>query len=220
MPAPARFVPGGNAAGRRPRYDRGLPARMPCRPPLREPAVTAPPSLDPPAAALGADAPSADAGPADDGWQPLPVRGAWLAALGGGSMLGCSILIGAALFGLGLHSAQALPIGAAAAALGALGGGWVGFKRHRLIRWRLDAQGLALRRGRWWQSEAHIPISRVQHLDLRHGPLQRAARLSTLVVHTAGTRHNAVAVPGLDQADAERLRERLAHQLDHDDDAL
>ncbi|PPT91333.1 hypothetical protein XthCFBP4691_08140 [Xanthomonas theicola] len=94
------------------------------------------------------------------------------------------------------------------------------FKRHRLIRWRLDAQGLALRRGRWWQSEVRVPISRVQHLDLRQGPLERVVRLSTLVVHTAGTRLNVVAVPGLDQADAERLRERLAHQLDHDDDAL
>jgi aspartyl-tRNA synthetase len=59
-----------------------------------------------------------------------------------------------------------------------------------------------------------------RYLDLRRGPLERAARLATLIVHTAGTRHNAVAVPGLDQADAERLRERLAHQLDHDDDAL
>ena len=41
----------------------------------------------------------------------------------------------------------------------------------------------------------------------------KKARLATLVVHTAGTRLNAVSVSGLDQRDAERLRERLAHQL-------
>jgi membrane protein YdbS with pleckstrin-like domain len=182
--------------------------------------VTAPPSLDPSAAPLGADPQAATAfAPADD-WLPLPLRGAWLAALGGGCMLGLSVLIGAAIFGFSLHSRQALLIGAGAAALGALCGACIGFVRHRRIRWRLNAQGLDLRRGRLWQSEVHVPMSRVQHLDLRRGPLERAVRLATLVVHTAGTRHNAVAVPGLDQADAERLRERLAHQLDHDDDAL
>ncbi|SBV39404.1 PH domain-containing protein [Xanthomonas graminis] len=182
--------------------------------------MTAPPSLDPSAAPLGADPQAAIAfAPADD-WLPLPLRGAWLAALGGGGMLGLSVLVGAAIFGLALHSRQTLLIGAGAAALGALFGACIGFVRHRRIRWRLDAQGLDLRRGRLWQSEVHVPMSRVQHLDLRRGPLERAARLATLIVHTAGTRHNAVAVPGLDQADAERLRERLAHQLDHDDDAL
>ncbi|WP_369942724.1 PH domain-containing protein [Xanthomonas medicagonis] len=153
-------------------------------------------------------------------WQPVPLRGAWLAALGGGCMLGLSLMVGAAIVGLSLHSLHALALGAAAAAVGSLCGAWIGFVRHRRIRWRLDAQGLDVLRGRLWQSETHVPISRVQHLDLRRGPLERAVRLATLVVHTAGTRHTAVAVPGLDQADAERLRERLARQLDHDDDAL
>jgi membrane protein YdbS with pleckstrin-like domain len=182
--------------------------------------VTAPPSLDPSAAPLGADPQAAIAFAPADAWLPLPLRGAWLAALGGGCILGLCVLVGAAIFGFSLHSRQALLIGVGTAALGALFGACIGFVRHRRIRWRLNAQGLDLRRGRLWQSEVHVPISRVQHLDLRRGPLERLARLATLVVHTAGTRHNAVAVPGLDQADAERLRERLAHQLDHDDDAL
>ncbi|UKE47605.1 PH domain-containing protein [Xanthomonas cerealis] len=181
--------------------------------------MTAPPSLDPSAPALGTDQTSVASSAAHD-WQPLPLRGAWLAALGGGGTLGICMLIGAAIFGFSLHSRQTLFLGAGAAALGALLGACIAFVRHRRIRWRLDAQGLDLRRGRMWQSEVHVPMSRVQHLDLRRGPLQRAARLATLVVHTAGTRHNAVALPGLDQADAERLRERLARQLDHDDDAL
>jgi len=60
----------------------------------------------------------------------------------------------------------------------------------------------------------------VQHLDLRRGPIERTARLSTLVVHTAGSRFSAVSLAGLDQADAEHLRDTLGRQLDHDDDAL
>ncbi len=77
-----------------------------------------------------------------------------------------------------------------------------------------------MRRGHLWQSESHVPVSRVQHLDLRRGPLERAAGLATLTVHTAGTRLNTVAITRLDQTDAERLRDRLARQLDHYDDAL
>ncbi len=107
-----------------------------------------------------------------------------------------------------------------AAALGALLGAWFGWRRHRLTFWRLDAQSLGVRRGHMWQSESQVPVSRVQHLDLRRGPLERMAGLATLIVHTAGSRMNTVAVAGLAQADAERLRDRLARQLDHDDDAL
>ena len=106
------------------------------------------------------------------------------------------------------------------ALLGAALGAWLGVKRHRRTLWKLDDAGFALQRGRWWQTESHVPISRVQHLDLKRGPLERAFKLATLVIHTAGTRMAAVSVSGLDGEDAERLRDRLARQLDHHDDAL
>ena len=83
-----------------------------------------------------------------------------------------------------------------------------------------DGDGFALARGHWWRLETRVPASRVQHLDLKHGPLERRWRLATLVIHTAGSKMSAVSVSGLDAADAERLRDRLARQLDHDDDAL
>jgi membrane protein YdbS with pleckstrin-like domain len=63
-----------------------------------------------------------------------------------------------------------------------------------------------------------VPGSRVQHLDIRRGPLERHFRLATLVIHTAGTRHSEVSVSGLDNGDAERLRDHLARQTDDDDD--
>ena len=78
---------------------------------------------------------------------------------------------------------------------------------------------MAVRRGRLWQRETRVPTTRVQHLDLKRGPMQRGRNLATLIVHTAGTRNSAVTVPNLDADDAERLRDRLARQIDHDDDA-
>ncbi|MCW4456442.1 PH domain-containing protein [Flavobacterium sp. MXW15] len=161
--------------------------------------------------------PAADPAP---GWQPLPPRGALLAATAGGLTMAIALMIGSGIFALVLRGGQLPATLAASGLLGAAAGGWFAFRRHRRTFWQLDDHGLALRRGHWWQSETRVPISRVQHLDLRRGPLERAARLGTLVVHTAGSRFNAVSIAGLDQDDAERLRDRLARQLDHDDDAL
>lgn len=150
------------------------------------------------------------------GWQPLPARGAWLAALGG-VMLGIPLAVGAAF--ASQASGWGSPWLSAPAALltGAALGAWVSVRRHLRTRWKLDDSGFAVRRGNWWQSETHVPISRVQHLDLKRGPLERGLGLATLVVHTAGTRQATVNVQALDAADAERLRDRLARQLDLDD---
>ena len=120
-------------------------------------------------------------------WQALPVRGAWLAALGGAMLV---FPLGLPVFFITratdvLSPWLAVPV---AAVIGASIGAWLAVKRHRRTRWRLDDRGFAVRRGNWWQSETHVPISRVQHLDLKRGPLERSAGLSTLVVHTAGTR--------------------------------
>jgi membrane protein YdbS with pleckstrin-like domain len=104
------------------------------------------------------------------------------------------------------------------ALLGAAFGAWLGRKHWRHTHWRLDDDGFTLRRGRMWRSETRVPQSRVQHLDLKRGPLERRYGLSTLVIHTAGSRHSAVTVSGLGEADAERLRDRLARQDDGIDD--
>jgi membrane protein YdbS with pleckstrin-like domain len=95
---------------------------------------------------------------------------------------------------------------------------WLGFRQFRYIAWRLDDEGLAIRRGRMFQRETRVPATRVQHLDLKRGPWQRKRGLATLVVHTAGTRHSAVTLPHLDADDAERLRDVLGRQVDRDDD--
>lgn len=102
------------------------------------------------------------------------------------------------------------------ALLGGLAGAWLGHRRYRYTRWRLDPDGFSLRKGRMWQSDIRVPVNRVQHLDLRRGPLERRYGLATLVIHTAGTRDSAVNVGGLADADAEALRDLLARQAEHD----
>lgn len=158
--------------------------------------------------------------PPPSDWQTLPQRAARLAALEGalGGLFVPGLPLAAAAWFFDLPGS--LWTAAAGLVLGIAFGAWLGHRRLTRTRWRLDAQGLGLRRDLMWQLETRIPISRVQHLDLRRGPLERRAGLATLIVHTAGTRMSAVTVSGLDEADAERLRDTLSHQLDQDADAL
>lgn len=173
--------------------------------------------------ASGADPAGAAPNPGTpgDGWQALPRRARRLfiastALSFAMPMLGTSVALA--------FSASSLPhvwmFVLAGLLLGAAFGAWLGNTRWRRTQWRLDADGFALRRGRLWQTETRVPASRVQHLDIKRGPLERRYALATLVVHTAGTRHSAVTVSGLDHDDAERLRDRLARQTDDggDDD--
>src|SRR5690606_242251 len=112
----------------------------------------------------------------------------------------------------------ALPLAMLSLVLLPAWGLWLGERRHRHARWLLDDTGFGHRRGRMWRVETRVPRTRVQHVDLKRGPVERRFRLATLVVHTAGTRDSAVAVAGLDEEDAARLRDRLAQQVDADDD--
>jgi uncharacterized protein len=155
------------------------------------------------------------------GWQPLPPRAQalfiagylWLlvpAVVVG--VMGGELLVERGLLGAGWHAAAGLSLAALVAAA------WLGRKQYRYTHWLLDDEGLAVRRGRFWQAETRVPATRVQHLDVKRGPLQRRRALATLVVHTAGTGNSAVSVPNLAQEDAERLRERLSRQIDRDDD--
>ena len=158
----------------------------------------------------------------DADWQPLPPRAKSLYALGhalAGAGIGVPFAIGALMLGNLLSES----IGIVCAILA-----WacvfslaiaIGIKRFRSRAWRLDDDGFAFRAGRLFFSETRVPASRVQHIDLKHGPFERRWKLATLVIHTAGSKMSAVSVTGLDADDAEALRDRLARQLD-DDDAL
>ena len=153
-------------------------------------------------------------------WQHLPARGTKLAAFGGAFGFAIPFAVASAFLSRLADFSSPWLVAPVVGLLGAAFGAWLAVKRHRRTLWKLDEHGFALQRGRWWQTESRVPISRVQHLDLKRGPLERAFRLATLVIHTAGTRMAAVSVSGLDGEDAERLRDRLARQLDNDDDAL
>ena len=75
--------------------------------------------------------------------------------------------------------------------------------KYNATFWRLGEDGLEIWRGVIWRHQLSVPRARVQHADVVQGPLQRHYGIATLIVHTAGTKHNArnmaanVSAPGL-----------------------
>ena len=81
--------------------------------------------------------------------------------------------------------------------------------RYRVWRFEVGDDSLYLVRGVLTRTDTSVPFVRVQHVDTRRGPLERAAGLSSVVVYTAGSRGADITIPGLRPARATDLRERL-----------
>ena len=84
--------------------------------------------------------------------------------------------------------------------------------RYRHTWYRIDAYGVEIARGRFWQRLITVPHARVQHIDVVRGPLERRFGLATLVIYTAGHEHSEVKLEGLSHEAALALRERLVKE--------
>jgi len=82
---------------------------------------------------------------------------------------------------------------------------------RRFAAWGYDeaADALEVAHGVWTQVATVVPYGRVQHIDVSQGALERAFGVARLVLHTAGTAHGEVVLPGLTRERAEAMRERI-----------
>jgi hypothetical protein len=132
-----------------------------------------------------------------------------LSALG----TGLPVVLAAMLIGRGLSGeggalgtvGGVLPFAAAAVVL------WrvavVPSLRWRRWRWELRDEELDLRHGVVTEVRTIVPISRVQHVEVRRTPLASALGLSEVVVHTAA---GTTEVPAMDERAAVAVRDRIA----------
>lgn len=82
-------------------------------------------------------------------------------------------------------------------------------RAYQHTSYRVDDQGIEIRRGVYWRLVINVPRSRVQHIDVSQGPIERRYGLGTLVIYTAGTDHAKVELEGLEHGRALRIREHL-----------
>lgn len=82
--------------------------------------------------------------------------------------------------------------------------------RYRAWRFILRDEHVYLRHGVLFRTTSIVPHARIQHVDTRHGPIDRWLGLASLVIFTAGTRGAIVTIPALAAAEAEEIRDELA----------
>jgi membrane protein YdbS with pleckstrin-like domain len=86
-------------------------------------------------------------------------------------------------------------------------------RRYRRWGYAMDAEELHVRRGVITRIYTIVPLDRVQHIDVSQGPLERSLSLSRLILHTAGTLHSQVVLPGLRRETAEAMRDEIRGRI-------
>ncbi|MGP4049199.1 PH domain-containing protein [Streptomyces sp. 2A115] len=121
----------------------------------------------------------------------------WLGLL----TVGTATLLGL-LAGPGWAAFALLPLGLLLWGWSMLGRNW------RSWRYAERADDLLISKGVLWQEETVVPYGRMQLVEVTSGPVERHFGLASVQLHTAAAATDA-RIPGLDPAEAERLRDRL-----------
>ena len=128
------------------------------------------------------------------------------------SVLGVVAAIVILLLGLAIGFPLGLVAGLAAAAGVAVVAAFVGlllWRRYRAWGYAEREDDLLVRRGVMIRRLTVVPYGRMQFVDVTAGPVDRIFKLATVQLHTAASATDA-RIPGLDTAEANRLRDRLA----------
>jgi len=118
-----------------------------------------------------------------------------------------------------LESAHVMPIGTFIVPVLVLYG-FLAFvvpaRKYRHWGYAMSTDRLRVVRGYLFYRDTVVPFSRIQHIDVDQGPIDRRYDLATLTVHTAGNHNSTVALPGLLNADALAMREAIRAAIRQD----
>jgi uncharacterized protein len=120
-------------------------------------------------------------------------------------------VLGGAFFGLVFLAARGSLAGLISVLVWvALGGFFALFFRRRFRAWRYQErhEDLIVARGVMVRRLSVVPYGRMQFVEVTAGPIERLFHLSTVKLHTAAAASDA-RIPGLEAAEAARLRDRL-----------
>ncbi len=87
---------------------------------------------------------------------------------------------------------------------------------YRRFRYEITELGLYVARGSLWRRWQVVPHARIQTVDTKRGPLERAVGLVSVAVATAAAK-GGTDIPGLDPRVADELVEELARRAGIDE---
>lgn len=77
---------------------------------------------------------------------------------------------------------------------------------------------IVYKRGWLYKKQTTIPFSRIQHVDVRQGILERAYNLGKVNVYTAGGQGSDLTIPGLPFAEAQRIKAFILGSVMNDEE--
>jgi uncharacterized protein len=121
---------------------------------------------------------------------------------------GALILAAGLGFGIGDTAVTGVAVAAGIAVVAGLYGVLL-WRRYRAWGYAEREDDLLVRRGVMIRRLTVVPYGRMQFIDVTAGPVDRLFKLATVQLHTAAAASDA-RIPGLERAEADRLRDRLA----------
>lgn len=94
----------------------------------------------------------------------------------------------------------------------------LGMVKRQWSAWKYEVttHEVILSWGVWWQTTRLVPRDRIQHVDIKSGPLDRRFGLVHVGLYVAGAHGSVGSIPGLHPDEAESLRSMLVEtQAEH-----
>lgn len=94
---------------------------------------------------------------------------------------------------------------------------WVS-KAIKKKKYVLRQRDLIYTTGLLWQKKITIPFNRIQHAEVKQGPIERLYKLHNLNVFTAGGSSSDLSIPGLTEEKATKLKEFILNEIENEED--
>lgn len=96
---------------------------------------------------------------------------------------------------------------------------WYVWKSYHFEGFVIRDKDILHKSGIFFQSVLIIPFNRIQHSEIKQGPIERLFDLGSLILYTAGGSSSDLAVHGLPYYKAQLLKEMITKRIIADDEA-
>lgn len=87
-------------------------------------------------------------------------------------------------------------------------------RTYETTSWQVKDSGMEIQRGIWWKHQIFIPRDRIQHTDIKQGPMMRSFGIATLVINTGGTHEPSIPLAGILMETAQSIRDQLSNKFE------
>ncbi|WP_323756784.1 PH domain-containing protein [Roseivirga sp.] len=89
----------------------------------------------------------------------------------------------------------------------------LGFKKKQ---YALRQRDIIYTKGLIWSVRTTVPFNRIQHAELKQGPIERLYKINSLKLYTAGGQSSDLVIPGLPDKDALSIKDFVLKKTEED----